>query len=129
MNNKNILIGFGILAVMVIGVFALIVIEFFAYIDFNKQSSCHDCGDGGWTKMTIKCDSKIQSKENAIECLSKFDWSNVNSNTSPTEIIEGFIKIKEYGFTDDNSNSIKIYNYRQWSIDEKGNIYLEEQLG
>lgn len=79
--------------------------------------------------MDVKCDSKISSKEDAIMCLSKFEWSSVNPNTSPSKIQEGYIKLHDYGLTNDKKNSIKVYNYNQWSIDEEGNMYLEGQLG
>jgi len=127
MNNKFIYIGI---------FFIIAVIGILAYSYFNNSSTtnptndeCYDCGEGGWELMDTKCNTKILSKEDAIMCLSKFEWSNVKPDTNTNEIKEGYIKVHGYGILEDEKNSIKVYNYHQWAIDENGNMYLEGQLG
>ena len=127
MNNKYIYIGF---------FFIIAVISIMTYVNSNNSSAtnpanneCYNCGEGGWEIMDTKCGSKIHSKEDAITCFSNFNWSNVNAGTDINEIKEGYIKIHSFGITEDNKDSLKVYNYRQWAIDEDGNMYLEGQLG
>lgn len=97
----------------------------------NKNSSfCADCGKGGWEKMEYKCAGKISDSSDFKACLESYAWSSVNESTSLEEFKEGYIEMGGLKILDrPTANSIKIFNYHQWSVDENGQLYLLGQLG
>ncbi len=97
----------------------------------NKQRlACFDCSEGGWQKMSEKCGQAIITKNDLKDCLTKFNWSLVNQNTSTDEIKDGYIEIGDVKVLNNpTTKSIKVFIYHQWSVDKDGNLYLLGQLG
>jgi len=124
MNKKLICIGVFFIIVLV----SVSIYIYFNYPSLNNPTSheCYDCGEVGWELMDIKCDTKIINKEDVVKCLLKFDLYPLEINVS--EIENENIKLNPYRVSPEN-NSIKVYKFHQWAIDEEGNMYLEGQLG
>ena len=127
MKNKILLIYFVLIILMLSGCSAKTKGE-----NAEKANSkfCADCGQGGWKKMDDKCTKKISNKNDFKNCLKEFNWSSVDKNTDLEKFEEGFIEMGGMELMDNpTANSIKVFNYRQWSVDENGQLYLLGQLG
>lgn len=114
-------------------IFALIIISGCSTINNRnnqKFPECYDCGQGGWEMMKEKCNQEISTKNDFKNCLINFTWSGINSETDVEEIEEGYIEINGTEISDKPTlNSIKVFIYHQWAVDENGNLYLLGQLG
>lgn len=92
--------------------------------------SCLDCGKAGWEKMNLTCNQKNLTKPDFKNCLKSFSWSQVSDQTDVSEIKEGYIQINGFDISKTPKvNLIKVLIFKQWAVDENGNLYLLGHLG
>ena len=128
MNKKYIYIGIGIFFIITIVGISVFIYYDNSSITIPKNSECFDCGEGRWEKMDLECESSIFAKEAFVSCLTHFDLYPLEINVG--EMTRGYIEIDGYGLLDNPSkNSIEVFKFHQWAVDEEGNMYLEGQLG
>lgn len=95
-----------------------------------EEEFCADCGQGGWEKMDKKCDKGILNKYDFKKCLMNYNWSDVNNETNTDEMENRYIEINSMEILNNPTpSSIKVIIYKQWAVDENGNLYLFGQLG
>ena len=128
MSKKNIFAGL-LLVILVFVVYRYFYTDDSSFVPYAPEEECFDCGAGGWKLTDIKCDTDISGGRQALMCLSGFEWSDINLDTDLDEVKEGYIRINGKGFTKSGEGTIKVYNFHRWSVDERGNIYVEGQGG